>query len=311
MAISSVSRGFTAELVVVSALTAAIFPLIKVGLHDFEPVVMASARSLAAGVPLFALTCWGVGGLRGGYRAVRGCGLHGVAMGLLNYTVPMLLISWAEKHIDSGVAAIVTATTPVFVAVLAIRFMPSERVAGLRLVGLIVSLAGVGVLTGVRPQGGWPAVAATVVTVVAAVLYAIGSIYGQWGTASAAMRPDALATMSALSGGLILLPLAVVQWPDHMPRTTSILAIAGLTVIGPIIAQPLFFRMLRVYGASLTNLMTYLIPPIALLYGAAFLDESVRLPALLGLVLILAGVVLGSGSVGPKRETAPAAEAPL
>jgi drug/metabolite transporter (DMT)-like permease len=311
MAASSVPKEFPAELLVVSSLAAAIFPLIKVGLHDFEPVVMASTRSLAAILPLFALTCWGVGSVRGGCEAVRACGLHGVVLGLVNYTAPVILISWAEKHIDSGVAAIITATTPIFVAVLAIRFMPSERVAGLRMVGLFVGLTGVGVLTGVHPRGGWLAVAASIVTIVAAILYAVGSIYGQWGTVAASMRSDALATMSALSGGLILLPVAVVQWPDHTPGTNSILALGGLTLVGPILSQPLFYRMLRVYGASLTNLLTYLVPPIALFYGAVFLDEDVRVPALAGLVLILAGVALGSGSIGRKVEEAPAAETPL
>jgi drug/metabolite transporter (DMT)-like permease len=307
----AIPRGFPAELLLISSMAAAIFPLLKVGLHDFEPIVMASVRSIAAIVPLFALTCWGVGSVRGGYEAVRECGWHGVVLGLANYTAPIVLISWAEKHIDSGVAAILTSTTPIFVAALAIRFMPSERVSGLRMAGLVVGLAGVGVLTGVHPHGGWLGAAASIVTVVAAVLYAIGSIYGQWGTTAASMRSDALATMSALSGGLILLPVAVVQWPDHTPGTNSILALAGLTVVGPIISQPFFYRMLRVYGASLTNLLTYLVPPIALFYGAVFLDEHIRLVAVLGLALILAGVALGSGSIRRRGQEAPAAEAPL
>jgi drug/metabolite transporter (DMT)-like permease len=307
----AIPRGFPAELIVVSALAAGIFPLLKVCLHDFEPIVISSVRSLLAVLPLFALTCWGVGSARGGYEAVRGCGWHGVGLGLTNYTVPIVLISWAEKHIDSGVAAIITSTTPIFVAALAIRYMPSERVGGLRIVGLVVGLAGVGVLTGVHPRGGWLGAAASVVTVAASMVYAIGSIYGQWGTTDASMRSDALATMSALSGGLILLPVAVVQWPDHMPRTGSILALVGLTVVGPILSQPLFYRMLRVYGASLTNLLTYLVPPIALFYGAVFLDEDVRLIAVLGLVLILAGVALGSGTIGGRRGEETPAEAPL
>jgi drug/metabolite transporter (DMT)-like permease len=311
MGARAIPRGFPAELIAVSALAAGIFPLLKVCLHDFEPIVISCARSFLAILPLFALTCWGVGSVRGGYEAVRDTGWHGVVLGLTNYTVPIVLISWAEKHIDSGVAAIITSTTPIFIAVLAIRFMPSERVRGLRMVGLVVGLAGVGVITGVHPRGGWLGVAASVVTVAASIVYAIGSIYGQWGTTEGSMRSDAVATMSAFSGGLILLPVAVWQLPDHMPRTGSFVGLAGLTVVGPIVSQPFFYRMLRVYGASLTNLFTYLVPPIALFYGAVFLDEQVRRIAVLGLVLILAGVALGSGSIGGRRGEETPAEAPL
>lgn len=295
----SIPRGYPGELLVISLLAASIFPLIKVSLDSFEPVVIASVRSLAAVLPLFALTCWGVGSVRGGFDAVRACGWHGMVLGFVNYTGPVLLISWAEKHIDSGVAAIITATTPLFVALLAIRFMPSESVRGLRLGGLFLGLAGVGVLTGVHPTGGWIAIAASVVTLGAAALYAVGSLYGQWGTASAAMRPDALSTIAALSSGVILLPAAVLQRPESTPSTNSILALAGLTIVGPILSQPLFYRMLRVYGASLTNLLTYLVPPIALFYGAVFLNEEVTLAAVLGLLLIAAGVALGSGTGRP------------
>jgi drug/metabolite transporter (DMT)-like permease len=289
-------RGYPGELLLISALAAGIFPLIKVAVEDFEPVVIGCVRSLLAVIPLFALTCWRVGGVRRGYEAVRECGTHGVFMGFVNYTGPILLISWAEKHIDSGIAAIITSTTPLFAAVLAIRFMPSERVTGLRLAGLILGLVGVGVLTGVHPSGGWVAVAASVVTLAAAALYAVGSLFGQWGTVSASMRPDALSTIAALSSGIVLLPLAAIQRPESTPATDSILALLGLTIVGPIISQPLFYRMLRVYGASLTNLLTYLVPPIALFYGAVFLDENVTLAAVLGLLLILGGVALGSGA---------------
>lgn len=300
----AIPRGYPGELLVISALAASIFPLIKVSLNDFAPVVIASLRSLAAVLPLFALTCWRVGSVRGGFDAVRSCGWHGMVLGFVNYTGPVLLISWAEKYIDSGVAAILTATTPLFAALLAIRFMPSERVRGLRLAGLFLGLAGVGVLAGVHPTAGWIGIAAAIVALGAAALYAVGSLYGQWGTASAAMRPDALSTIAALSSGIVLLPAAILQRPTSTPATGSILALAGLTIVGPILSQPLFYRMLRTYGATLTNLLTYLVPPIALFYGAVFLDESVTWAAVLGLVLILAGVALGSGA---SRSPAPAA----
>jgi drug/metabolite transporter (DMT)-like permease len=66
--------------------------------------------------------------------------------------------------------------------------------------------------------------------------------------------------------------------------------------------------MFRLYGASRTTLVTYLMPPTALLYGMLFLDEPLTVASVGGLVVILAGVALGSGALRfPRREPAPAA----
>jgi drug/metabolite transporter (DMT)-like permease len=68
-----------------------------------------------------------------------------------------------------------------------------------------------------------------------------------------------------------------------------------------------FFRMLAVYGASRTSLVTYLLPAFAVFYGVALLGEQLTLNAVLGLVFILGGVALGSGVVrAPRREPVPA-----
>ena len=66
------------------------------------------------------------------------------------------------------------------------------------------------------------------------------------------------------------------------------------------------------YGASRSSLVTYLLPPFALFYGVVFLDERMTLNAILGLLLILAGVALGSGfmQLARRRVTAPATPRP-
>ena len=65
------------------------------------------------------------------------------------------------------------------------------------------------------------------------------------------------------------------------------------------------FRMLRLFGAARLSLVTYLMPPIALVYGALLLDEPITAGAVAGLALILGGVAVGSGAVRmPRREPA-------
>src|SRR5207302_8679007 len=123
---------------------------IKVGVRDFSPAALVELRLLLAGAVLVSFVA-----VRRGLRAVRPAFAPGAFVGLVGMALPFLLISWGETHVDSGVAAVANSSVPIFVALLALRFAASERSSGLRTVGLVVGLAGVGVVAGVHPNGGW------------------------------------------------------------------------------------------------------------------------------------------------------------
>src|SRR5215217_6486189 len=154
-------------------------------------------------------------GRRRAAAEVRSTGWGAFVLGIANMAIPFVLIAWGEKHIDSGVAAIANATVPIFVALLAIRFNPSERVRGLRLAGVVLGLVGVGVLTGLHPRGGWWGVAGTLAVVVASLSYASANLYTQHrfpGTS-----PLVITTASVLAASLVLVPFALAQLPEEMP----------------------------------------------------------------------------------------------
>ena len=225
---------------------------------------------------------------------MRGTGWKGFAIGFLNAAFPFVLIAWGEKYVDSGVAAIANATVPIFVILLALRFNPSERVSGVAPVG--DSRRPRRRRRARRPPPG-------------------GRLVGGRGHARhrrrlvlvrvgeplrpAQLRPHRAARdrhVSCATGALILLPFAIVQWPDAVPSPEAIASIAALGIFGTAVALLFFYRLLKRYGAARASLVTYLLPPVALVYGVLILDETVTLNAALGLVLILAGVALGSGA---------------
>jgi drug/metabolite transporter (DMT)-like permease len=76
-----------------------------------------------------------------------------------------------------------------------------------------------------------------------------------------------------------------------------------LGILGTAVASLVLYRLIARYGSSRTALVTYLLPVFALFYGAVLLDEPLRLSALLGLFLILAGVALGAGLARRSRAT--------
>jgi drug/metabolite transporter (DMT)-like permease len=103
---------------------------------------------------------------------------------------------------------------------------------------------------------------------------------------------------------LMLLPLAIVQFPAELPGWKALASVAALAVGATAIGQLVLFRMLRLHGSARTSLVTYLLPPTALLYGAVLLGERITVAALVGLALILPGVALGSGAVRLSRRAA-------
>ena len=296
--ITRIKAGYAAPLLALAAIWGASYLFIKVGVRDFAPTTLIALRMLIAAVPLFGLL-WVSMGFRTAVSQVRAASRDGLVLGIISGALPFTLIAWGEKHIDSGVAAIANSIVPVFVTLLAIKFRPSERATGVRLAGIVLGLVGVGVLAGINPEGGFWAVLGTLAVVLASVSYGAGGLYGQWRTAHAS--GPVLATANLLCGGLVLLPFGLVQLPGHMPGWKPIGSLLALSLLGTALAQLILFRMLRLYGAARTSLVTYLMPGFALFYGALILNEPITVSAIGGLVLILAGVSLGSGMLRLSR----------
>lgn len=296
-------RGYLPSLLLLSAIWGASYLFIKVGVRDFEPTVLMALRLLIAGPVLLAVL-----GARGGWRRaaveMRAAWRIGLVLGVVNAAIPFTLIAWGEQHVDSGVAAIANATVPIFVTLLAIRYRPSERASGLGLAGILIGLAGVGLLAGGNPEGGWWAAAGTFAVVLASLSYAVGALYAQ-GHAEVLPAP-LLATLTTLCGGLVLTPFALLQLPSHTPGWKPVASVLALSLLGTAFALLVLFRMWRHFGAARVSLVTYLMPPIALFYGALLLDEPITAAAVGGLVLILVGVALGSGLVRARRRAASA-----
>jgi drug/metabolite transporter (DMT)-like permease len=220
---------------------------------------------------------------------------------VINGALPFWLIAWGEKHVESGVAAIANSTVPIFTAVLALHYRPSERVSGSRLAGIVLGLAGVAVLTGLHPGGDLWAVAGTLAVVVASLSYARANLYTQQHLDGVSAL--AIASAATVTGFVVILPFGLLQLPDRVPSAGALGSVLVLAVVGTAFASIVLYRSLRLYGASRMALVTYLLPGFALFYGAVFLGERITAGALVGLALILGGVAFGSGLAGLGRRS--------
>ena len=295
------SRSYWFLISLLAAIWGASYLFIKVAVRDFSPPAMMEIR-LAVAALLLGGFLVASRGFREALADIRAAGWHGLALGVVNGAIPFTLIAWGEKHIDSGIAAIANSTVPIFNVMLAPLMLPSERTTGVRLFGFVLGLVGVGVLSGAQPNVTTMFVLGTMAVVLASVSYAFSGLYAQKRLRSAS--GPALATASMTGGAIALLPLAVIFAPTEAPGWKSVASLAALTLFGTALAQLILFRLLRSHGAARTSLVTYLMPPVALFYGAILLDESITAATLGGLGLILAGVALGSGALRLSRRAA-------
>jgi drug/metabolite transporter (DMT)-like permease len=300
-------RGYVALVSLLAAIWGASFMFIKIAVDDLAPTTTMFLRLLFSALPLLALVVYRLG-LRPAEAQMRSVMKPAIILGVINTAVPFTLIAWGETRIDSGVAAIGNASMPLFVALLALRFVRSERATGFRLFGLLLGLVGVGVLVGVNPQGGWSGVVGTLAVILASLSYAAGSLYTQ--TLLTDVRNDVLVAASIAWGAIWLTPFGVLQAPTSFPGWAPIAAVLALALLGTVAGQLLYFRLIYRYGSSRASLVVYLLPVTALFYGALLLGEPISASAIVGLVLILTGTPIASGVLRFRRRRAAVVTAP-
>ena len=300
------ARGYLPILLTVAGIWGASFMFIDVAVDEMEPTVLIALRLVLAALVLlpFLLAQEGV---RAGISELRTAGWGLALLGLINMALPFTMIAWGQTHINSSIAAIANAPVPIFVALLAIKFRPEERVRGLRLVGILLGFVGVAVLAGLNPEGGWWTVAGTLVVTAASLFYAASNLLAQ--NRFGDTQPLVIVTGSSIAAALMLIPLALFQLPAEVPSAKALGSVVALGIGGTAFALILYFRMLAVHGASRSSLVTYLVPLTAVLYGAFLLGDPIHWNAIVGLLLILGGIAIGSGvfRFARRREVVPAA----
>lgn len=271
------------------------FLFIKVAVRDLAPSTLVAGRLglaalvLALVVPLLVGSETVLRELRAHWRAL-------LVVGLVNMAVPFWLLSWGETRIDSGLASIIQASVPIFNALLAFGFFPSERVTGRRLVGVAIGFVGVAFLVGAQPHG---KLLGALAVVGMALCYAVAGLLTRKHLQGA--RPQVIALGTIAVAALAMLPAGVAQAPGALPGWKAVASIAVLGVVCTAFAFLIAYTIVARAGAGYASLVTYLVPPVALFYGAVFLDESVGVAAAVGLALILGGVALGTR---PRRKAA-------
>ena len=271
-----------------SAIWGCSYLLIKIGLRDLSPEMVAFAR-----IALAALVLLPIAAYRRALAPLRGRLGWVVALGAIQVAGPFLLIAAGERSISSSLAGILVASTPIFTALLALRLDPEERSEGSRLVGVAIGIAGVVALFGLDLSGS--GILGGLAVVLASMGYAIGGFILKARFADAPSIGVVAGVMSA--SALLLLPPALATLPAAAPSAGPVAAVAALGLFGTGLAFVIFYALIARVGPAKTMVVSYIAPGFAVIYGAWFLSEPITAGKLIGLAAIIAGSWLGIGGL--------------
>jgi drug/metabolite transporter (DMT)-like permease len=214
-------------------------------------------------------------------------------LGVHNTALPFLLLTWATLFLSAGVAGILNSTAPIFAAVIAWAWL-GERLTINKATGLLVGTVGVWLL--VRDKIGVSMGDPTLAVIAAlggSFLYGIGGNFTR--RYARHIKPLAIAAGSQVGAALVLLPVAVVTWPDTPISLTAWAAAITMGLFSTALAYILYFRLIANTGPTNAITVTYLIPLFAMLLGAVVIDEPVTGSMIGGCAVILLGTALATG----------------
>lgn len=268
--------------VLVSLLWGLYFFGIALGIESFNPFGLVAARYLGGGLAAVLLAS-----ATGEPRVQRRDLPHLMFQGFLLLTVAGALVSWAERTVSSGAAAVLCSTTPIYYAV-----MGRERLGARTWTGLLVGLAGVAMLILSRSGAqhlGLPGVGAILLAV---FFWAYGTLHGRRHVLAQGLFGQSGAQM--LTGGT--LALALVPWTGgflHGPLTLrAVLGLAMLVLLVDLVGYSCFIYLSRAWPPTRMSTYVYINPLVSVLLGCWVLGERFTWIMGLGMGVIFLGVAL-------------------
>jgi drug/metabolite transporter (DMT)-like permease len=215
----------------------------------------------------------------------------------VNTTIPFLLISWGEVSINSGLAAVLNSTTPIFSLLIAHFYLRDERITGPRVAGVTIGFIGVLVLLSDSLGGAgvhWDKLAGEAAVVVASAAYAVGAVMLRRWLREVPVITTSTWVLWIATAQSVVLSLLFSPIPLGSLHGKTVFAVVWLGLLGSAVAYVLYYFLITNWGASHATLVTYVVPAIAVVLGARFLSEEVTWRVIAGFVLIVGGIAMAS-----------------
>ena len=284
------------ELLFLGVIWGASFLFMRIAAPEFGALALVEIRVATAAVFLVAVLAW-----RRGMHDLPGAALPLTVVGVFSSALPFVLFAYATLSVTAGTAALLNASAPLFGALVAYVWL-RDKLTAARVVGLAIGFGGIVLLA-------WDKVSFRGGGTTLAILAGLGASFS-YGLAVnytkkklGRVSPLATATGSQIAAALLLLPLAVTNWPSANPSLKSWLSVIVLGMVGTGIANAFYFRLIARIGPARAIAVTYLVPVFGMLWGLVFLHEPVTAAMLAACAVILLGTALATGgAAAPARQ---------
>jgi len=277
------------------------FLAIRVGVREVPPFLLAGMRFVAAGLALYVFML-----ARGERSPSARQWASATLLAILIFVLDYGLLFWAEQRVPSGIAAVMMATIPVFMALSEIIFLRTQRLTLRLALALLVGIGGVAVLVSRSLNLGGAAIdpAGAAALIIAAVSWSVASAL----TRKVTLPPSKVMSSGAqmLCGGILLTltSAALGEFRDFHPSAVSReawLALLYLIVAGSIVAFTAYVWLIHHESPTKVGTYAYVNPVVAVLIGYFLGGEALGPRTILGTALVLIGVVLITTAPAPRR----------
>ncbi len=215
-------------------------------------------------------------------------------LSIANIAIPFFLISWGEQAIDSAVASILNATTPLFTILVAHFLLQDDKMTAPKVLGLLMGFAGVVILMSKDIGTSLGSVLGQFAIVLASAFYAGGAVYARRTTQD---LPGIMRSAGPLLPATVLMWLMMfaVESPVEFPQLgITWIALLFLGVLGSGLAFVMSYYLLHEIGPTRTSMVTYLFPLGGVILGVLFLNEELSWQLVVGAVLIVLSLVVAN-----------------
>ncbi len=260
--------------------------LMKVAVEEIPPSAIVAGRTLIGAAILIPVALY--------RKTFKGAvlGFKYVAFyALLEMIGPWILISTAQKKIDSGLAGLLISTVPIFAAIITSLRGDHSVWQFKRMFGIVVGFIGLIAVVGIESFSGNSHPASIAMMILAAMGYSYAIIMVT--TNLPLVDGIAINGLAMAITSIFWAPLAIAQWPAQVSLKPAMSLIA-LGVLCTALAFLIFFKLLAEIGPARGSLVTYLNTSVAVVLGVIVLDEPITIGLIVGLPLVLIGSYLAS-----------------
>ena len=275
--------------ILLGAIWSSSFLWINIGVQDIGPMALVAFRMLFGAITAVII---------GIYQKVKWprdwktLGIFAV-LGPTSLAIPIFFISWGEQSIDSAVAAILNATTPLFTILIAHFLLQDDKMTFQKVLGLLIGFAGVVVLMSKDlTAGAQNSIIGQAAVILASLFYAGSAVFG---------RKLTQHVEGSVRGAMFLITSTIFMWivgplterPFEFPSLPiTWVAILFLGILGSGLAVIMLWYLIHEVGPTRASLVTYLFPVGGVLLGVMFLNEQLSWQLLVGTILIVGSLAV-------------------